>query len=99
MDQAQTRICQRDPSYSILRTNLMAALSGARTGCRWPHTYRILYALIVLLVGCFYLWCVQAANPPFEWRHDKVEYYDLLGRGLAEGHLYLPIEPPPQLLA
>ena len=66
---------------------------------RWPFLYRAVFAAVALLVGAFYLWSVQAANPPFEWHYDKSGYYDLLARGFAAGHLYLPLDPPPQMLA
>ncbi len=52
-----------------------------------------------LVIGSFYLWCVQAANDPFDWSHDKVEFYDLLGRAFVQGQLHLPMEPAPELLA
>ncbi|MBZ5623771.1 MAG: hypothetical protein LAQ69_34480 [Acidobacteriia bacterium] len=35
----------------------------------------------------------------FLWGYDLDEYYDLLGRGFAGGHLYLPVQPSPELLA
>ncbi|HLJ49969.1 MAG TPA: hypothetical protein VKU01_28340 [Bryobacteraceae bacterium] len=56
-------------------------------------------AFAVLTMGGFYLWCVQAANDPFDWSHDKVEFYDMLGRAFAQGQFHLPLEPPPELLA
>ncbi|MEQ1946719.1 MAG: hypothetical protein ABL995_06005 [Bryobacteraceae bacterium] len=71
----------------------------SRPDTRWPFAYRAVFMAIALIVGALYLWCAQAANPLFEWRHDKSGYYDLLARGLAGGHLYLPLDPPPQMLA
>ena len=53
---------------------------------RWPFLYRAVFAAVALLVGAFYLWSVQAANPPFEWHYDKSGYYDLLARGI---HIWL----------
>ncbi|MEQ1883888.1 MAG: hypothetical protein ABL967_02425 [Bryobacteraceae bacterium] len=64
----------------------------------WPFAYRAAFAVVAATVGALYLWCAQAANPRFEWRHDKSGYYDLLARGFASGHLYLPLDPAPQML-
>ena len=41
-------------------------------------------------------------NPPLDWQTaaiDQTGYYDLLAQGFVSGHLYLPIEPAPELLA
>jgi hypothetical protein len=59
------------------------------------------YALlgaVALLVGYYYLWQARAAGP-FEWRGDKNAFYDQLGRGFLSGHLYVPTQPSPKLLA
>src|SRR3954447_4265248 len=59
------------------------------------------YALlgaIALLVGYYYLWQARAAAP-FEWRGDKNAFYDQLARGFLSGHLYVPTQPSPALLA
>jgi hypothetical protein len=60
---------------------------------------RVMAALSCIAIGAFYLWCAQTVNEPFEWRHDKGGYYNWLGRALAAGHLYLPVEPSKELLA
>ncbi|HKE23205.1 MAG TPA: hypothetical protein VKB88_12645, partial [Bryobacteraceae bacterium] len=54
---------------------------------------------IVLVVGIYYLWGVQAAGYGFRWRTDLGGYYNHLARGFAEGHLYVPIRPSSELLA
>lgn len=56
-------------------------------------------ALVAISVGSYYLWAVRASGSKFTWGYDLDEYYDLLGRGFASGHLYLPVQPSPQLLA
>jgi hypothetical protein len=41
-------------------------------------------------------------NPRLEWRTanlDQTGYYDLLGQAFAGRHLYLPIDPSPELMA
>src|ERR1041384_7544964 len=69
--------------------------TGRRTsGTRWPIVF-----LVSALVGSYYLWAVRAAGVRFDWKHDSGDYYALLGRGFASGHLYLPVQPSPQLLA
>jgi len=54
---------------------------------------------IAVVVGSYYLWAVRASGTRFLWNYDLPGYYNLLGRGFAGGHLYVPIEPSPQLLA
>src|SRR5690349_19352442 len=60
---------------------------------------RAILLAISLLVGAYYLWQARAGNGPFEFGHDLDGYYDLLARGFTHGHLYVPVEPSPQLLA
>jgi hypothetical protein len=57
-----------------------------------------LLGAVGLLVGYYYLWQARAAGP-FEWRGDKNAYYDQLARGFLSGHLYVPTQPSPALLA
>ncbi len=56
-------------------------------------------AVMAVLTGAYYLWQARAGNGPFEWGHDLDGYYNLLAQGFAGGHLYLPVQPSPQLLA
>jgi len=65
----------------------------------WPTSYKATFAASALVVGAFYLWCAQAGNESFEWHYDNGGFYNLLGRALAAGHLYLPLQPSPELLA
>src|SRR3982750_43716 len=60
--------------------------------------YSVLTA-VGALVGSFYLWQARAGSGPCEWGHDLDGYYNLLAQGFAHGHLYVPVEPSPQLLA
>src|SRR5882724_2045144 len=60
---------------------------------------RAVMAMVAVAVGCYYLWGVRAAGNTFAWGYDLGGYYDYLGRGFAHGHLYVPIEPSPRLLA
>src|SRR5882724_518225 len=57
------------------------------------------FALMSLLVGRYYLWSARATGDSFNWTKDEPGYYNFLGRAFAGGHLYLPIDPSPQLLA
>jgi hypothetical protein len=54
---------------------------------------------MAIAVSSYYRWGVRAAGNEFEWGQDSGHYYDYLGRAFAGGHLYLPLEPSPQLLA
>ncbi len=58
-----------------------------------------MFILVTFAVGTYYLWAVRAAGDPFYWRYDLGGYYDYLGRGFSQGHLYVPIDPSPKLLA
>lgn len=60
---------------------------------------KALLALAFLAAVRYYLWAVQASGDKFAWDQDLGGYYNYLARGLVSGHLYLPIEPAPQILA
>jgi hypothetical protein len=60
---------------------------------------RIVFALVALAIGGYYLWGVRATGYRFEWGQDLTGYYDYLGRAFAQGHLDLPVDPRPELLA
>jgi len=65
----------------------------------WPGSYKATFAACALVMGAFYLWCAQASNEPFEWHYDNGGFYNHLGRAFSAGHLYLPLQPSPELLA
>jgi hypothetical protein len=62
-------------------------------------SHRLVFLLALSVMCALYIWFLQATNPRFDWVHEKSEYYDLLGKAFRHGHLYLPIEPSPELLA
>jgi hypothetical protein len=67
---------------------------------RGPQTrYRVAWFVVVLSVASVYLWLTKSGWAHFEWKRDLDGYYDLLGRAFISGHLQLPIEPRPELLA
>src|SRR6266536_3088345 len=86
MPQTGRRVAQTIDSSRLRRLRCLST--------RWP-----IVVLIALLVGSYYLWAVRASSTRFEWKSDLGDFYDLLGRGFASGHLYLPIQPSPLLLA
>lgn len=53
----------------------------------------------MLLLGSLYFWVAQHGEKSFDWKHNSDNYYDLLARGFLNGHLYLPVQPAPELLA
>src|SRR5260370_42487636 len=61
--------------------------------------YRVVWFVVVLAVASVYLWLTKSGWARFEWKGDLDGYYDLLGRAFISGHLRLPIEPRPELLA
>ncbi len=60
---------------------------------------RVVFAAVATLVGVYYLWAVRASGTRFEWGYDLDGYYNFLARAFTGGHLYLPIQPSPALLA
>ncbi len=72
-------------------------MTGAHANrrCCWEW---IAPVLVLAAVGVYYLWQVRASGTPFYWHYDLGGYYDYLGRGFASGHLYVPIQPSPELL-
>lgn len=61
--------------------------------------YRVVWLIAVLAAGSVYLWLTKSGWAQFEWNRDLDGYYDLLGRAFLSGHLQLPLEPRPELLA
>jgi len=59
----------------------------------------VVWLVVVLAVASVYLWLSRSGWGHFEWKGDLDGYYDLLGRAFIGGHLQLPIEPRPELLA
>lgn len=64
-----------------------------------PLSVRVGFLAAAVTVFCYYHWQVRAAGNDILWGHDLAGYYNYLAQGLTTGHLYLPVEPSPQLLA
>lgn len=71
-----------------------------------PGTSRIapsrwlVFSLLACSVGLYFRWQVRAASlDGFTWGRDLTGYYNYLAQGFVAGHLYLPVEPDPRLLA
>ena len=56
-------------------------------------------AAVALAIGAYYLWQLRAAGEGFDFALPHNGYYNFLGRAFAHGHLYLPLDPTPELLA
>jgi hypothetical protein len=54
---------------------------------------------IVLAVAAFYVWTATSSQYDFIWGTKKSDHYNLLAEGFLEGHLYLAVDPPKELLA
>lgn len=76
----------------------MRAKAGGGSS-RYGGSYAFVFALAALAIGLLYLWCAQAANGPFDFKSRGGGFYNLLAHGFASGHLYVPVDPAPQLLA
>jgi hypothetical protein len=66
----------------------------AKHSARW-----LVFGLLTCAIGVYYRWQVRAAGTDFEWHQDLTGYYNYLAQGFTSGHLYLPVEPDPRLLA
>jgi hypothetical protein len=64
-----------------------------------PGQRRFLILILLLLVGGYYRWGARVATGKYEFGYDLDGFYNYLGRAFLHGHLYLPVEPSPQLLA
>jgi hypothetical protein len=71
--------------------------SAEAPGSHWKA--RSVTAAVLALLTAYYFWAVRATGSRFTWKYDLGGYYDLLARGFASGHLYVPIEPSPELLS
>lgn len=60
---------------------------------------RIAFLAAAVIVFSYYRWQVRAAGNEFIWGQDLPGYYNFLAQGLTQGHLYIPVDPVPQLLA
>jgi len=67
---------------------------GAQSGAKW-----IVFGILSCLVAAYYKWEVRATGHDFVWHEDLTGYYNYLAQGFVAGHLYLPVEPDPKLLA
>jgi len=60
-------------------------------------------AAVTLLAGglviAFYLWTASSPAVPFEFHSQQNDYYNLLTRGFLNGHLYMKVNPHPDLLS
>ena len=68
----------------------------ARTGVAgWA-----IFGLLACGIAIYYKWEVRAAGTDFVWDQDYLGgYYNYLAHGFTDGHLYLPVEVDPRLLA
>jgi len=64
-----------------------------------PRKYRVAWSLVICVVAIYYVWQTNAAANRFVWSDHLDGYYDSLARGFLHGHLYMDVEPRPDLLA
>lgn len=60
---------------------------------------RLTFLAAAAIVFSYYHWQVRAAGHDLIWGQDLPGYYNFLAQGLTQGHLYIPVDPVPQLLA
>ena len=54
---------------------------------------------IFLAVTVFYFWTATSSAYSFNWTAKKSDHYNLLADGFLKGHLYLSVDPSPEMLA
>jgi hypothetical protein len=64
---------------------------------RWARAH---VALVVFCaaVGAYYLWSVWSTGSPFTFGTTGADHYNQLSTTFLHGHLYLPLQPDPNLL-
>ena len=50
------------------------------------------------LIGWFYFWAAQSSANPYLFEKQSQGYYNLMTDGFLSGHLWMNVEPTPQLL-
>jgi hypothetical protein len=64
-----------------------------------PKSELWLRLLVILAVAAFYLWTATSSHPNVTWGARQTDHLNQLAEGILSGHLYLPQQPPPQMLA
>jgi hypothetical protein len=82
-----------EPNWTVVAAERIVTQRGLQI------RYRIVWFVVVLAVAFVYLWLTKSGWARFEWKRDLDGYYDLLGRAFISGHVQVPLEPRPELLA
>jgi len=53
---------------------------------------------VMLAIGAFYIWTTTSSHT-IAWDTKQTDYFNQLSEGILSGHLYLPVQPPKELLA
>src|SRR4051812_16945721 len=78
----------------------VVADSGARLQLPRPTRSRSIWCWLgPLLAGVTLVYCIWSSAGNFQQWPVYSTVFDLLGEGFRRGHLYLPIDPAPELLA
>ena len=83
----------------MLRALDLKPLESSEAQTPGRAAYRFAFLVTAISVGVVYVWFAQTANQKLGWSTGSAGYYNYLARGFANGHLYLPMEPAPELLA
>lgn len=54
--------------------------------------------LLLVLVGWFYIWTARVEDVSWNFGRKQTDYYNLLLDGFLDGHLYMKVDVPPELL-
>lgn len=55
-------------------------------------------AAVCAVIGWFYVWTARPEGADWKWGQPQTDYYNLLVDGWLDGHLYMKVEVPPELL-
>src|SRR5579884_289767 len=64
-----------------------------------PRKYRVAWAFVTCIIAAYFLWQTNAAFNRFVWSNHLDGDYDSLARGFLNGHVYMDMQPRPELLA
>ena len=73
-------------------------LASHHRGAGGRRVERLFLGAVLAAVACFYVWTVASNNEPWRWGEKQGDYYNRLMHGFINGHLYMNIRVPEELL-
>lgn len=76
----------------------MAAIESTNVGGAKWRGERVWIVAVCLVVGCFYTWTARHEGVSWNFGARQTDYYNLLVDGFLDGHLYMKVAVPEELL-